>query len=882
MRVLATVELGEAEGHPFRGNQWKAGASGGELPPAPGTTPIPRDHIRLYHYTDASAADIREHGLLLNKAKGETYGEPNMVWASAQQPQGGRTFAEFHIAMDDPRFAIGEPMRIRNDSTYAGKFVDDKGNAYNVSPKDYEKNGSNVAFRADIKPDEIVAVHEPWMEHARYFKDNPTAADDAKSGLHDDLLSDPEYGPAIRYAKQELGDVSGHPFHGNQWTGGTGSADAVIAANPRQPGEDSFAWQSRIIKGLPEQQQSDILFKVRETYPSVPFVAAGINQWCAEHGLPEPPSNCNQIPVDQKEADAVAVYFEKTPDQSGDPRVQAAYEDFKNQSAAMWDFMTKPESEGGMGVKVDFTTQVNPYHDAASQAADLRDNHHIYLESGLGGAHEATMTQRQYDEFRAVHDVFGHAGIGSGFDRHGEYQAWLVHASMYAGAGRDAMSTEYHGVNSAAWTGEPGSPGTGKSLLLPPEYSAPPWDRAVAASADLSDSELDDLIDKLGLDTDFARNFDDLPWHPHANDSVDTIHLPAGVATSATPVTGIPWGNGALPPKQRRVVAAAGLLEFTFNPDQTRNEKGEWTSTGGEDRLAPIEGSRGNPLPYESATMKGLPKELQDRVMKTVRDRVASTQKINSSFDHYMSVAWKDPAIKEAGMKWYQEQHNAAFEIAKQNDLNPQNVAAAMAAMSPGTQWAIEEPIIRNMASMDKENVSLSPGKLDLLNQKMDGFGLPRVSNGQPYEKMDSRSAVITMQSQFMEQGRGTWGVGYGWGGFAKGLDLMRGANVDDTLPGVKVRSFTNNIMDPSDNRDVTIDIHMVQGAARDPAVVNDSGVMSSPSYKTASIGAYPYIADVVRRVADDYGVRPNQAQALIWLGYKAEFGNAAPGESKG
>jgi hypothetical protein len=221
------------------------------------------------------------------------------------------------------------------------------------------------------------------------------------------------------------------------------------------------------------------------------------------------------------------------------------------------------------------------------------------------------------------------------------------------------------------------------------------------------------------------------------------------------------------------------------------------------------------------------------------------------------------------------------MKIADENDLNPQNVAAALAAMSPGTQWDIEEPIVRNMASMDKENVELSDERLGLLNQKMDGFGLPHVSNGDPYSSMDSRSAVITMQSQFMEQDRGTWGVGYGWGGFAKGLDLLRGANPDDSLPGAKVRSFTNNIMDPTDPRDVTIDIHMVQGAARNPDVVNDSGVMGSPSYQGASIGAYPYIADVVRRVASDYNVLPNQAQALIWLGYKQEQGASFHG-SKG
>lgn len=309
-------------------------------------------------------------------------------------------------------------------------------------------------------------------------------------------------------------------------------------------------------------------------------------------------------------------------------------------------------------------------------------------------------------------------------------------------------------------------------------------------------------------------------------------------------------------------------------------EKGEWESTSGTPRLAPLEKrdgkNKGKALPIEMITMKELPPDIREKVMDKVRDRVASTQKINASFDHFMEVAWNNPELRESGMNWYQQTHDLAFKVAADHDLEPQSVAAAFAAMSPGKVWSEEAGIIQGMADMDQGNVHLSPEKLDLVNQKMDAYGMDHVDNGDKYSDMGSRQAVITMQSQFMEEDRGSWGVGYGYGNFAKGLDLMRGANVDDTLPGPKVRSFTNNIMDPTDPRDVTIDIHMVQGSARDPAVVNDSGVMSSPSYQGASIGIYPYIADVTRRVADDYGVLPQQAQALIWLGYKSEFGMQA------
>ena len=138
--------------------------------------------------------------------------------------------------------------------------------------------------------------------------------------------------------------------------------------------------------------------------------------------------------------------------------------------------MTKPESEGGLGITVGFTdektTRTPPPQPKPTISATTTTSR---CSPGSADAHEATMTQDEYDRFRAVHDVFGHAAVGGGFDRHGEYQAYLMHSSMYWGDGRRAMATEYHGVNTADWGGDPGTPGTGKSILLPEELIPNPW-----------------------------------------------------------------------------------------------------------------------------------------------------------------------------------------------------------------------------------------------------------------------------------------------------------------------------------------------------------------------------------------------------------------------
>jgi hypothetical protein len=264
------------------------------------------------------------------------------------------------------------------------------------------------------------------------------------------------------------------PTTGPQNIPGIGDVDAYIASIPKRPDETDSQWEARMINGLTPDQQNAITFQIRERYEAVDFISSGMTRYRQEHNLPEPQVNLTDIPVPRANAQLVADAFEQAPDMADDPRVQAVFTEFKRQNAEMWDFATKPESEGGLGISVDFWTNPNPaefgvgpYQTAGEQADDLRNNHHISIEHGLGGAHGMTMTEQEYDRFRAVHDIFGHAGVGAGFDRHGEYQAYLAHSSMYIDDGRIGMASEYHGVNTSLWAGNPESAGTGKSVVLP-------------------------------------------------------------------------------------------------------------------------------------------------------------------------------------------------------------------------------------------------------------------------------------------------------------------------------------------------------------------------------------------------------------------------------
>jgi hypothetical protein len=158
------------------------------VPPEPGTTPIPDGHVRLYHYTQAPGDVIANEGLRLDKAKGETYGEPNGVWASAQQPDPYQhRFVEFSVPFYDKSMVIGGPTPGVKDS-----------------PEDFMARGSNVAFNRDITPQEFIAIHEPWHSHYRYLQENYPADQNPDPNQFDWASEDPAMGPAVAAWKQGL------------------------------------------------------------------------------------------------------------------------------------------------------------------------------------------------------------------------------------------------------------------------------------------------------------------------------------------------------------------------------------------------------------------------------------------------------------------------------------------------------------------------------------------------------------------------------------------------------------------------------------------------------------------------------------------------------
>jgi len=174
----------------------------------------------------------------------------------------------------------------------------------------------------------------------------------------------------------------------------------------------------------------------------------------------------HRIDVDQ--ARLVAGAFLDARQTSNDPVVVAAYSSLAAQADQWYGRITNASAR--RSVRVVHTRCREPYATGwelaeqvrASRVLELwpaqydRDRPHPRLDMSVGGT---------YDRFRAVHDIVSHAWCGFGFDRNGEFSAWLAEDRMYTGVARWALATELHAEHCVRWT--TGHVAEHKATLLP-------------------------------------------------------------------------------------------------------------------------------------------------------------------------------------------------------------------------------------------------------------------------------------------------------------------------------------------------------------------------------------------------------------------------------
>jgi hypothetical protein len=95
--------------------------------------------------------------------------------------------------------------------------------------------------------------------------------------------------------------------------------------------------------------------------------------------------------------------------------------------------------------------------------------------------------------------------------------------------------------------------------------------------------------------------------------------------------------------------------------------------------------------------------------------------------------------------------------------------------------------------------------------------------------------------------------------------------NISERVGGMhKVRNFYNNIIDPTNDQDVTVDTHAVAAALIQPlgahaAEVSDNFGRAGKHAGSGVKGTYPLYADAYRQAAQELGIKPLELQSVVW-----------------
>lgn len=138
-----------------------------KVPAAPGSQPIPADHVRLYHQTHKpKLSNIRRSGI----QPGQPVEGPRGIYADTRGFYG------------DPRYTPSVEFHVHKDE-WRPPFV----------------------HRDQVERDKILATHKDWHETVRYIDADPQLRKEVEDGLHDDLMKpgkSDKFAKAVRFVKK--------------------------------------------------------------------------------------------------------------------------------------------------------------------------------------------------------------------------------------------------------------------------------------------------------------------------------------------------------------------------------------------------------------------------------------------------------------------------------------------------------------------------------------------------------------------------------------------------------------------------------------------------------------------------------------------------------
>lgn len=159
-------------------------------------------------------------------------------------------------------------------------------------------------------------------------------------------------------------------------------------------------------------------------------------------------ANPQHAVVDSSVIPQMAEAYRRMP--SFDANALPAFHAMRDEVRQQFDHLTRPRARGGMGFDVSVEKE-DPYDVTKPGGTreffdDVAKRRMRVLSAASTGGHPV-FSDDDNEMFRAVHDVFGHAGTGRGIDMHGEEAAYQKHSQMFSPLAQQALATETRGQN---------------------------------------------------------------------------------------------------------------------------------------------------------------------------------------------------------------------------------------------------------------------------------------------------------------------------------------------------------------------------------------------------------------------------------------------------
>jgi len=382
------------------------------------------------------------------------------------------------------------------------------------------------------------------------------------------------------------------------------------------------------------------------------------------------------------------------------------------------------------------------------------------------------------------------------------------------------------------------------------------------------------------------------------------------------PGTGTPQSIHGV--KLLRPVQGEGTLKgrpvqkFLVNQDESNPN----VSMDGLDEMQVLR--EGKLLQINADKRAGIEQKIRDTMADYDMTDESMVENIQRVYDSAMARYADNPGLLESD-EFYEKWHEALFDISEKYDAEFDEVIAAASAISPGLDaemnlihaedlvrmvdedFRFEGQDARTLATKLKENAYLIRNPVHGENSVAVARGLAEVGDPRPKETsvrrlgiaagldrdannlLDGGANLLNLSSegsaravQQLRQER--FGAGFQpktWTNFADAIDVLDGRiTANESLGGIKTRSFYNNILD-FDNSfgrdDVTVDFHTINFAAFGQGSDGNTHIQGTPSFESVGLGVRPAVADAVRAVnyrgLDLSG--PQRVQEIVWAEWR-------------